>query len=74
MKLPILKNEEGDIVRPRSLTLHNNESQMLFTDKNDTSQIFNFDMEKGKIVEQFRADKDSAIAKLRHITNKIKNG
>lgn len=47
---------------------------MIFTDKNDPSQIFNFDMEKGKIIEQFTADKSIDTNRLRHLCNKWKNG
>jgi hypothetical protein len=67
-----LTNEEGNVIHPHSLILHQNESQLLFTDKNDPTQIFNFDMEAGKIVEQFQANVD--MSKLRHLTNQHKNG
>jgi len=36
--------------------------------------MFNFDMEAGKIVEQFTADKDAKVSGMRHLTNKFKNG
>ena len=75
MKFPILKNEKDDsVINPSSLMLHQNESQLIFTDKNDPSQIFNFDMEKGKIIEQFTADKSIDTNRLRHLCNKWKNG
>lgn len=54
--------------------LHNNESQMIFCDSHDTSQLYNFDMEAGKIVEQFTVDKDKKVSNMRHITNRFKNG
>ena len=60
MSFPVLKNENDEsIINPSSLILHNGESQMIFTDKNDSSQIFNFDLEAGKIVEQYQADKSA---------------
>lgn len=75
MSFPVLKNELDDsIIHPYSLMLHNGESQLIFTDKNDSSQIFNFDLEAGKIVEQYQADKSIDTSKIRHLTNKIKNG
>ena len=57
-KLPKMKNDAGDIINPSSLILHKGESNMLFTDENDTSQIFNYDLEYGKIVEQFNANEN----------------
>jgi len=60
MSFPVLKNEnDQSIINPSSLILHNGESQLIFTDKNDSSQIFNFDLEAGKIVEQYQADKSA---------------
>lgn len=47
---------------------------MVFCDKNDPTQLYNFDMETGKIVEQFTADDDTNFNEMRHITNRIKNG
>lgn len=75
MKFPILKNVDGEVIKPANIMLHNNETQMIFSDAQDASQIFNFDMEKGQIVEQFTADsKHVDLAKMRHMTNKVKNG
>jgi superfamily II DNA or RNA helicase len=51
MNLPILKNEEGNKIKPCNVMLHNSEGQMIFCDKNDQSQVYNFDMERGKIIE-----------------------
>ena len=47
---------------------------MIFNDINDPSQIFNFDMETGKIVEQFITDSDKKLNMIRHMTQKWKNG
>ena len=46
----------------------------MFTDSNDPSKIFNFDLEAGKIVEEFTSSADQKVNELNHITNKIKNG
>jgi hypothetical protein len=38
MSFPVLKNQLDDsIINPSSLMLHNGESQLIFTDKNDSS-------------------------------------
>jgi len=47
---------------------------MIFSDRNDPSQLFNFDMETGKIVDQFTTEKDQKLNLMRHITQKWKNG
>ena len=51
MKLPVLKNEDQEVIRPSNLMLHQGESQMIFSDSRDPTQLFNFDLETGKIVE-----------------------
>ena len=72
MSFPI-KTEEGEVIRPCNIMLHHNESQMIFCDSHDQSKMFNFDMERGKIVEEFVADSQKEISSMRHITNKFKN-
>ena len=47
---------------------------MIFCDKADQTQMFNFDMEAGKIVETFKAAKDDKVNDMKHLTNKFKNG
>ena len=70
-KLPRIKNEAGEYIRPTSVILHKGESNMIFTDANDTSQIFNYDLEHGKIVEQFNVNNN--LSEIRHLTNQFKN-
>lgn len=67
-----MTNDAGEFIHPSSLILHKGESNMLFTDKNDPSQIFNYDMDYGKIVEQFNANVN--LSEIRHLTNQAKNG
>uniref|UniRef100_A0A7S3CJU9 Vacuolar import/degradation Vid27 C-terminal domain-containing protein n=1 Tax=Strombidium rassoulzadegani TaxID=1082188 RepID=A0A7S3CJU9_9SPIT len=78
MNFPVLKTEEGEVIRPQNVMLHNQEKQMIFSDAQDPSKLFNFDLESGKIVEEFRAEKKgnakSDVSNLVHITNKERNG
>jgi len=46
-----IKNENGDIIIPQNMMLHNGESNLIFTDANDSTQIYNFNLETGKVVE-----------------------
>ena len=52
MHLPLLKDSKGNVLEPENLLLHNNENNLMFVDKK-TSQLINFDLESGKIVDQF---------------------
>ena len=73
MALPKLKSEDGFTIRPSNVMLHDQESRLIFTDENDTSQLYNFDLETGKIVERFQAQDDMDWAKLRHLASAKKN-
>lgn len=54
--------------------LHNSESRLIFSDANDTSQLYDFDLETGKIVEQFQATDDQSFASINHLSSTIRNG
>ena len=47
MHLPVIKDKKGDIIEPKNLTLHNNESSILFLDAKDKNMVYNYDLEKG---------------------------
>lgn len=51
MNFPILKNEESDVIHPCNIMLHSTDNNLIFSDKNDMSQLYNFDLQVGKIVE-----------------------
>lgn len=51
MKMKPMKNADGDRIYPSNVILHQNESQMIFSDAKDVSQLFDLDLETGKIVE-----------------------
>jgi len=53
MHLPVLKNSSGSVINPANVMLHNSEGQMIFVDDNDKSKIYTFDLEGGKIVDEF---------------------
>lgn len=73
MALPKLKDANGLTIRPSNVMLHDQESRLIFTDENDTSQLYNFDLETGKIVENFQAQDSSDFSKMRHIASTRKN-
>lgn len=53
MHLPVLKNSSGSVINPTNVMLHNSEGQMIFLDDNDKSKMYTFDLEGGKIVDEF---------------------
>ena len=71
---PILKDEEDQVIKPCNLMLHRGEGSLLFCNELDKSQMFNFDLEAGKIVEQFTAEKHSGNSQMRQLTSRVKNG
>lgn len=53
MHLPVLKNSKGDVINPTNMMLHNSEGQMIFLDENERSRMYTYDLEHGKIVDEF---------------------
>jgi len=58
------------VIEPDNLMLHNGESNLLFTDKNDRKMMFNFDLEAGKVVSEFETHAHGVNA----IASQTKNG
>lgn len=54
MHLPVIRDTRGDVLEPSNMMLHNNESSMLFIDKNDRNRVVNYDLESGQIADEFR--------------------
>lgn len=53
MHLPLLKDSKGNVLEPENLLLHNSERNLMFKDR-QTKQVFNFDLEKGAIVDEIQ--------------------
>jgi hypothetical protein len=70
--LPLIMGKNKDPVMPTNLLLHDNEGQLVFKNDNDPSQLFIFDLESGKIVQEIKTGKE--IVKFEQINNDIKNG
>jgi hypothetical protein len=51
-------NGDRDPVIPTNLLLHDCEGQMIFKNDNDPSQLFLFDLESGKIVQEIKTGKE----------------
>lgn len=70
MDMPIIKNHDDDIVVPSNLLLHDNEGKLAFKNEKDQSQLFIYDLETGKVVQEI----DTGDIKLTAISNDLKNG
>ncbi len=57
MHLPVFKETKGNVLQPENLLLHNSECNLLFTDK-QTKHLYNFDLEKGEIVDSIPYKQD----------------
>ena len=55
------------------MMLHNNESSMLFIDKNDRNRIVNFDLEAGQIADEFDLSAKLGDNGASMIVNEFKN-
>lgn len=71
---PLLRDEGNEVIKPCNLMLHNGEGSLVFCNERDKSQMFNFDLEAGKIVEQFSAEKQTSLAEMKQLTSRVKNG
>ena len=60
-------------MEPTNIMLHNNESSMLFIDKNDKNRVVNYDLESGKIADEFRTHSKFGESGISMIVNEFKN-
>ena len=51
-----IRDEKGSVFEPQNLVFHNNENCILFSDKNQPNRIVNYDLEYGKVVNQFKLE------------------
>eukprot|EP00347_Sterkiella_histriomuscorum_P022900 403336735 len=72
LDLPALKDQNGNQIVPQNLILANNESNLIFNNEKENSQLFMFDLETGKIVQQLKTGKD--VINFQKLSNETKNG
>ena len=53
--------------------LHNNESSMLFVDKNDKSRVVNYDLEAGAISDEFKLHEKYGGKGVDMLVNEFRN-
>ena len=73
MHLPVMKDDRGDILEPTNILLHNNESSILFVDKNDRNRLVNFDLEKGQIADDMHLGDELGELGISQVVNEYKN-
>lgn len=69
---PIKDAQTGRVLEPSNLMLHNNESSLLFVDKNNRNCVVNFDLEKGKVVEKYDTS-EKCNTGIKQLVNEHKN-
>ena len=74
MHLPVVKDANGELIEPRNITLHNNESSMLFLDSKDPNRVINYDLEKGQIADEYHTKEALGELGLDQVVNEAKNG
>ncbi|CDW81218.1 UNKNOWN [Stylonychia lemnae] len=72
LDLPVIKDSQGNSINPSNLMLHNSESQLVFRNENEKSQVFMFDLESGKVVQQLKTGSD--FIEFDRLVNETKNG
>ncbi len=70
--MPVLKDLHNQPIMPSNLLLHDNEGQLVFKNESDPSQLFVYDLETGKVVQEIKTGKE--VVKFNHINNDLKNG
>jgi hypothetical protein len=68
MNLEAIKDAQGANLYPGKLILHHDETQLLFTDKNDRSRVFCYDMEACKIASEFKYSDYTNITDITNIS------
>ena len=73
MHLPVIRDSRGDILEPTNMMLHNNESSLLFIDKNDSNRVVSYDLEAGAISDEFKLRSKLGEQGAQMIVNEFKN-
>mmetsp|Transcript_1642 Transcript_1642/g.2272 ORF Transcript_1642/g.2272 Transcript_1642/m.2272 type:complete len:80 (-) Transcript_1642:788-1027(-) len=73
MHLPLIKDAGGEVLEPSNIMLHNNESSMLFIDKNNKNRVVNFDLEAGAIADEYNLESKLGESGAKMIVNEFKN-
>eukprot|EP01119_Soliformovum_irregulare_P020174 TRINITY_DN64_c1_g1_i2.p1 TRINITY_DN64_c1_g1~~TRINITY_DN64_c1_g1_i2.p1 ORF type:complete len:598 (-),score=213.06 TRINITY_DN64_c1_g1_i2:151-1944(-) len=59
-----VKSLKGDIFSPRKIMLHNRDSDMLLLHPDDDKKIFKMDLERGQVVEEWKADGHQSVNEI----------
>ena len=73
LHFPVIRDNRGDVLEPTNIMLHNNESNMIFIDKNDGNRVVNYDLEAGKIADEYNLRSKLGDKGAQMIVNEFKN-
>lgn len=54
-----LKTQDGDLITPDTIQLHQQDKKMLILDQSDHSKIYNFDIETGKVIDAWHGKENT---------------
>ena len=57
-----LKSKAGQTLKPTQMMLHEGDRKMVLLDANDANKVYEMDIERGKIVQEYQAVEDSDFA------------
>ena len=63
-----LKSKKGETLKPTQMLLHEGDRKMMLLDANDPNRVYEMDIERGKIVQEFQPveDADFAVRSVGH--------
>jgi hypothetical protein len=62
--LPVLKSTAGVPIVPKQMMLHMEDSKMLFLSEHDPTRVVEFDIESGKVVQEYGKSEDFHLTRL----------
>jgi len=74
MHLPVIYDKKNQVIEPSNMLMHNNESGMMFVDKNNTNRVINYDLEKGVVVDEILTNSGLEGLSVSQLANEHKNG
>ena len=64
--LPVVKNLEDGRLNPKKLLMTQQDTRMLLLDNEFNKGVYEFDLEKGKVVREYRVDQSNPISDICH--------
>ncbi|KAL4463502.1 hypothetical protein ABPG72_007603 [Tetrahymena utriculariae] len=73
LTLPIVQGLNGEVFEPKKILMQEQDTKMLLLNNEENKRVYYYDIEKGKIIQEFGADDQFSNA-IKDICNQTKNG